>query len=297
MGMIQMLVFVLTLAVVASSQSPSVDAVGSGWVVQSNASLMTTLNAYSDNWEGGEAGAFSWIAQFDGKAEKAITSRVLVSNVAKLAFGQTKSQDEATKKWSIPKKSTDIIDLESVVRFTIGSFADPFAGVRITSLFLDGREASYTRYMNPVTISESFGAAKNIVKTNNVGFSTRFAAAVRQNIDRDQFSPVDSIRETKVSNDAGAEFTSECKLANTAGWASLNSRLKMYAAFINSGDTDSDKDYWKHPDVDWENVLSLNIMKYLMTSIVFHVKYDREKDASVSLKSSSAIGLSFTYKR
>jgi hypothetical protein len=59
------------------------------WKIDLNANLTTALNSYSDNWTGGEAGSFTWAAQFLGVAERQLSVKLNTKTTLKLQFGQT----------------------------------------------------------------------------------------------------------------------------------------------------------------------------------------------------------------
>ncbi|MDD4858314.1 MAG: DUF3078 domain-containing protein, partial [Candidatus Krumholzibacteria bacterium] len=155
---------VLSIAAMVLTASAG-DLLADPWQKSVDASLTLTQNAYSDNWSGGESGSISWLFNSNGIFERQFTTIVNNKNTLKLFFGQTHSQNEETKHWSKPVKSTDRIDLETVFRFTTGMFFDPFASARIETQFIDQRDPANERVLNPVLFTESFGAAKVITKT------------------------------------------------------------------------------------------------------------------------------------
>ena len=68
------------------------------------------------------------------------------------------------KDWGKPFKSNDLMNFESVFRFTLSGYVDPYASGRIESQFLDKRDPRKDRYINSVTFTESVGIAKVLVK-------------------------------------------------------------------------------------------------------------------------------------
>ncbi|HAJ80366.1 MAG TPA: hypothetical protein DCO75_11415, partial [Fibrobacteres bacterium] len=66
------------------------------WKLNLNANLSTSLNTYSDNWIGGEAGSFTWGSQFLGIAERKLSEKVNTKTTLKLQFGQTEAQNKET---------------------------------------------------------------------------------------------------------------------------------------------------------------------------------------------------------
>ena len=110
-----------------------ITAVAQDWKLSVDANLTLTQNTYSDNWVGGESGALSWTFNSNSLAEKQLSERIYNKNTMKLFFGQTHNQERETHVWRKPVKATDLIDLESVFRFTFGGFVEPFAAGRLES--------------------------------------------------------------------------------------------------------------------------------------------------------------------
>ncbi len=135
------------------------------WKKSVDANLTMTQNAYSDNWSGGEVGSISWVFNSNSLFERQLNPKLNTRNTLKLFFGQTHTQNEETKHWARPFKSTDRIDFETVWRCTLGGFVDPFASGRIESQFLDQRDRANERFVNPVLFTESFGVAKVLAKS------------------------------------------------------------------------------------------------------------------------------------
>jgi hypothetical protein len=269
------------------------------WKIDLENNLTMTQNAYSDNWVGGEASVLAWVFNSVSVAEKPFTSRVHNKNTLKLAFGQTHNQDAETKKWASPAKSTDLIDFETVFRFTFGWFADPFASGRIETQFLDASDPEKDRYVNPVKITESVGMAKVFLKNEKQEWTARLGAATRQLINRDLLDPVSSDRETFTSNDFGLEFVNDFKTPLAGDRITFTSKLTVYEALFYSEEDDlkdlPNEDYWKSPDVNWENVFTASITKYLMVNLYIQWLYDKEIDLGGRLKQTLSLGLTYNF--
>ncbi len=112
-----------------------------GWKLSSDINLTQTQNTYSDSWEGDEKGSLSWAFTLNALAEKQLSELLNSRSTLKLAFGQTHNQggENPDRYWLSPTKSTDLIDLESVLRFSAGMIVDPYLSGRLQSLFHDGR--------------------------------------------------------------------------------------------------------------------------------------------------------------
>ncbi|HHS49853.1 MAG TPA: hypothetical protein ENN07_01925, partial [candidate division Zixibacteria bacterium] len=122
-------------------------ALGAGeWELSLETNTMFALNNYSDNWEGGEAGGINWTANVNGMAQRQLAEWVNSKSVLKLSFGQTHVQQAGTGDWLRPTKATDLIDFETIFRFTLGTFVDPYTAGRVESQFYDARNPANKRY-------------------------------------------------------------------------------------------------------------------------------------------------------
>ncbi|KPL17969.1 MAG: hypothetical protein AMJ92_10250 [candidate division Zixibacteria bacterium SM23_81] len=280
--------FFVTTAVAADQWSRSVDA-----------NLTLAQTAYSDNWAGGEAGNLSWTFNSNSLAERKLCPKVHTKNALKLSFGQNHNQDKETKNWAKPTKSTDLIDFETLFNFTLGAFADPFVAGRLESQFLDASDPEKNRYLNPLNFTESFGVIKFFIKEDKREWSNRLGAALRQHVNRDVLvDPQADKRETQTSNDGGLEFVSEFKSPIAQERITISSKLTVFQALFYSEDDalkgQPNEDYWESPDVNWENIFTASITKYLMVNLYTQILYDKEVDKGGRFKQTLSLGL--TYK-
>ncbi len=271
------------------------------WKIDVNTNLSTALNSYSNNWVGGEAGSFTWASQFLGLAEKQLTGKLDTKTTINLQFGQTITQDKTTKYWSVPQKSTDLIDGLELLRLTLGGWVDPFLSVRAISEFLDGSDKLLVRYMNPVDITEALGVSRTLEKNGNVDWSTRLGGAAHQLVDRHHLDTATGARSTDVINDGGVLFNMDLKATNKANWITLLSSLQLYEALVSSQaaqekGTNAEND-WRQPHLKWENTLTLTFAKYLMLNISAYAYYDKDIAKSMRLKETLSAGVTYIYSR
>jgi hypothetical protein len=265
------------------------------WKLAVQSNLTTTLNSYSDNWTGGDVGTFSWAAQMQAIAEKQFNVWLADKTTLKLSFGQTETQDPKSKTWSRPAKSSDQIDGESVLRFTLGGFVDPYAALHVQSLFLyeyyDANNIRLQLHGNPVDLTESFGITRTFLGKPEVNLISRFGGAVRENINR--VRPNDSL----VQTDGGLELITDLKAAHPSKVITFISKLQLYEALFRVN-PDS-LNYWRYPDVNWENTMNVNIAKYIMFSLYVQMLYDREVIEAhnrIRLKETLSAGLTFNWE-
>ncbi len=275
---------------------------GAGWELALDANAMFAMNNYSDNWAGGDAGGINWSANINGVAEKPLAEWLNDKSTLKMSFGQTHLQDAATGKWQVPEKSTDIIDFETIFRFTLGAFVDPYCSGRLESGFYDTRVASNKRYFNPVKLTESVGISRVLLKKEKREWTARLGAGIRQHIDRDVLIDVLIVdsgeKETRSTNDGGIEFVTELRTPLAGEKISYNTRLSVFEALFNSESENlaglPNEDYWKAPDIDWEHTLAANITEYLMVNLSFQFLYDKE--ISLRGRHKEMLSLGLTYK-
>jgi len=278
------------------------------WKASVDANLTLTQNAYSDNWVGGEVGSLAWALNSNSLAERQFNPKLNNKTSLKLFFGQTHNQDKETKTWEKPVKSTDRIDLESVLRFTLGGFVDPYASGRFESQFLDASDPDNERLVNPMLFTESFGIAKVLTKVDMREWSVRLGGAFRQSYDRDirdTTSPCctgpEVAKRDLSTNDGGLLFVSDFTAPLSENKITITSKLSVYKAFFYS---EKDKlaglpnaDNWKAPDVNWESMMTASITKYLMVNLYVQLLYDKEVSLAGRLKQTLSLGLTYKWSR
>ena len=269
-------VLLIVTALVFAEQEP--------WEIFLDANLTMTLNTYSNSWTGEEAGSFSWASRLLFEANKQLHKKFRVENRLKIGFGQSKIQDKDTDKWSKIQVSTDLIDFETVNNFTLDGSVDPYIAGRVQTTFLDASPTNHeVQYANPVIITESFGASRNIIKKENHKFSTRFGAAAYQRVNR----------KVKATNDGGLELVTNYSINAKENIITYTSFLNLYQALMSSENANNK---WKTIDVDWQNNLSVNITKYIMIGFMFQMLYDRDISEDLRTRQLLSLGLTFKYK-
>jgi hypothetical protein len=264
------------------------------WIYSADASFLVNGSTYSDNWVGGEVGTLAWKFLSNSMAEKQINPKMNNKNTLVLLFGQTYNQDIESKSWSSPLESDDKIDLESVLRFTLGWVLDPVIAGRMQSQFYDNRDPDNSRYVNPINLTESFGVARAIFKSEKQELIVRAGTGFKQSIDRGVLDSL-SQKSTEISNEGGLELVTDLTTRFADDRITYKSKLSVFEAlFKKDGEAVGGENYWKYPDIDWENTLSGEITKYLTVNLYLQLLYDREITEKPRYRQSLAVGL--TYK-
>jgi hypothetical protein len=264
------------------------------WKKSVDLGLTATQNSYSDNWTGGETGNVSWVALANSVFEKKLSETLSSKTTAKFSFGETHSQDQETKKWAKPTKSTDLVDVETLTRFTLKTWVDPYLAFRFESQFLDASVPEVKRYINPKKLTESGGVSRMFYKTEKDEILTRLGLALRQIITEEVADTVMKKTEINSISDGGIESVSDIRLT-LSDKISYTSKLSLYKALFFS---ESDKvkgtpqeDYWKEVDVNWENTISISISKYINVSLFNQLLYDKEISKKGRFKETLSLGL------
>ncbi|MBZ0264620.1 DUF3078 domain-containing protein [bacterium] len=266
-----------------------------GWVIKSSANLTHTQNAFSDNWEGNETGSLLWAFASNTTAKRKLTKKMLFRGNLKLAYGQSQTQNLETREWTAPNKSTDLIDFENLLRFTLGAPIDPFVSARLISQFYDARGEGTT--FNPMTITESAGIAKQLRSSEENDWLVRFGVGLRQHFDRNAL--LDTLTLERGSNntqDGGLELVNELTVPLFDNAITLDSKLTVFQAlyYSESGElTGARSNYWKSVDINFENIFTASITKVLMVNLYTQLLYDKEVDLGGRFRETLSLGLTF----
>ena len=263
-----------------------------------------TLNqsAFSDNWSGGDKGSINWVASANLEAKRQFSAKFNLANTLQLAYGETSTQrsdpsDPGRKVWSAPDKTSDLILFESIGRFTLQKVVDPYVGVRLDSQFLDESSPVGSLKLNPIKLTETAGVARvlHCGREDSTGCKEEWIArggfGFRQTIARAFTDATGDNTERFTTNDGGLEF------ASTAKYPMANDRIVyvgnlnvFYPVFYSLSDalTEFDRlaqvadpgreavaDFWKSPDVNFQNTFTSSLTSWLNVSLFAQFVYDK----------------------
>ncbi|MFH1893134.1 MAG: DUF3078 domain-containing protein [Candidatus Zixiibacteriota bacterium] len=296
--MLTQLVVMLSIICMLLGASSFGQADSTGWKKTFDLNFNITQNSYSDNWTGGEAGNVTWISAANGVFEKQVSPKLNSKTTVKLAFGQTHTQEQETKKWAKPVKSTDNIDIESVQRLTMNWIVDPYFAGRFESQFMDASEPTFKRFINPMLLTFSGGIAKKLwYRPEKDELISRLGFAVREHISRDIDSLAIRTTKTNARTDGGLESVSDFNIIIDKDVA-FTSKLSLFKALFNSKKDDlkglPEADFWKAIDVNFENTVTASVSKYIQVQLYTQLLYDKEVDLGGRFKETLSLGL--TYK-
>ena len=285
------------MVVLSAATSYSQDSLENKWDVSLALDLTATQTSYSSSWVGGETGSFTWVSNINSSAEKQISLKLNFKSTLKISYGQTMTQDKETKKWSEPSKSTDLIDLENVGRFTVGGAADPYLAFRLESQLVDASVDARKRYINPLRLTESVGFAKVLIEQERNKIISRLGFALRQIISRDIVDSVLYTTETNTSTDGGLESVTD------VSWSfneklTYSGKLTLYKAlFFSEKDAVAGTQFendWRTIDINWENIVTASISRVI--AVNFYAQFLYDKQVSLRGRFKQTLGIGFAFK-
>lgn len=273
-----------------------------------NSSIIIDLTAnqlaYSDSWEGGEAGSVSWASNLVGITKQNLAGSFNLTSTLKLSFGQSFSQDEVSYVWSKPKKSLDLIDLENIGRLSVHGWVDPYVGLRIETQFVDAKNSNKKFSLSPMTITESVGASRQVYTKNKDNITSRLGLGVRQILRK---TIVDStmtngavtgyIVEDSNFVDGGLEMVTDAHLTLGKNLHYIGKLSLFKAVFFSKKDALAGTvaaDDWKAIDVNWEHKINAKVAKFVTVNLYLQFLYDKQIVDKGRFKQTLALGLSYT---
>ncbi len=281
---------ILIFAAVVASAATAAD--NGSWKRSLSVDLTTTQTSYSDSWVGGEAGSVNWVSNLNGHAQRQFLPWFNLKTALKLSFGQTLNQDAETRSWSKPSKSTDLIDWENVVRFTVQAFVDPYAALRIETQFLDASNPAKKLYFTPVRLTESVGIARKLYEKDKSFITSRLGLGLRQTLKKAVDIDLKTLDSTFI--DGGFESVTDVELIFSTQLR-YTGKLTLYkAVYFSEKDAVRDTpsaDYWKAVDINWENIISASLTDLVTVNFYSQLLFDKQVSQKGRVKQTLAIGL------
>jgi len=170
---------------------------------------------------------------------------------------------------------------------------DPFTALRFESQFADASDPfGRTIAFNPLKIKESAGVAKHILDEEERSLLTRVGFAFRQSARRFyEAAPPEDATVTETTNDGGLEWVIGYENRILDDNVSWTSKLTVYQPVFFSGKSDLESlvaaeltgagldadiaEYTTTLDVDWENIFTTQITKYISVQLYVRYIYDK----------------------
>jgi hypothetical protein len=255
-------------------------ATGGEWAQKLGFDLTANQGYYSSNWAGTEKTQASLTAMLGHSAGSQLAEKVRFDHQAALAFGQQLTQLDSTT-WDLGK-SEDKIQLDEILRFTLGAWVDPLASVQLKSQFVDQSDTLRTRFLNPLQLLETMGAGRRFWDDSTRALSSQVGVSARQLWQ----APAAAVA------DAGLSWTSAFRtilFSKNAGYAT---QLTVYKPLLTFGAT---TDLAGLPEIDWQHELTARFNRVLAGKLFVQLLYDEKVVSAVRLKQTLGMGLSLAW--
>ena len=243
--------------------------------------LNFTQNRF-DNWTQGGADSWSWQSDLLPKFVFEDTT-VQWSTTGKISYGQSKVGDAQSR------KSADEIRLESVLTYKVGKWINPYAAATGLSQIAKGYDYGST----PKTEVSGFLDPGYFTQSVGLGFQpdprikTRLGAACKETVTRNHPKPYaddpKTVKIEKIKIEPGAEWVTDLEL-----------KLHQNILFTSKVELFSNMKGLKAVDVNWDNMFSSKISRWITVSLNVRLFYDRDISVKRQIKQVLAVGLSYS---
>lgn len=277
-------VFLIAFPFSLIAQNEAADSSKWGWQKEMVGGINLTQTSF-DNWAAGGENQLAWQLNINFKFIND-QEKTNWSNTGKFAYGNTKAGDQKAR------KSIDEIKLESVFSYKMSKLLNPYIAVTGESQFAAGYDyttdpkTQISKFMDPAFLRESAGMGYN----PNEIVKTRLGISFKQTITSDYPIPYANPVGTpaseieKIKSEIGAESVTDVNWKVSEN-SLFTSKLELFSAFKTVQEI----------DVNWDNILTTKISKYLNVNFNFKLFYDRDISKMRQIKQAIALGVTYSF--
>jgi hypothetical protein len=296
-------------AAALAQEDPDAEFEAGNWDNQLTIGANLLQSYYTDNWNGGDKGSIVWNATLEALARKRLGDAWHWRNTASLAFGQNHQQerrDDGSLAWGRPDKTDDLIEAESLLRYTRSPLA-PYFSLGFESQFLDqtdpdGRDLS----LNPLIFSQSLGISRMLVENEERTLLARLGFTLQESV-RELYlaAPPDDATSTESAVDGGLELVLDYDAKLLGGRVDYASEIRIYQPLFYSGKSDVDDlaaealtdagldadlgDYFLTTDIDVTNTFKASITEVINVQLHLRWVYDKYDNTVVPVVEEGAV--------
>jgi len=253
-----------------------------GWLKEAVGSVNLTQTSF-DNWAAGGENSFAWQISVNYKFVND-QEKTNWATSGKMAYGNTKQGDADFR------TSSDEIKFESVYKYKLGVWVNPYASFNAETQFAKGYDYSVdprnqiSAFMDPGYFRESFGVGYQ----QGEMVKTRAGLSFKQTLTRDFPDPYandpDTPETETTRSEVGLESVTDLNY-KFAENTKLTSKLELFSAFQG----------FEEIDVNWDNILTTKINQYFSMNVNVKLLYDHDISAKRQLKQSMAFGITYSF--
>lgn len=251
------------------------------WKNQVVGNLNLTQASFS-NWQQGGENSLAWQVKLDMDFERD-TKKWNWSTTGKFELGFAKVAGVSAR------KSSDLIDLETVLTKKMSKLLNPFVSATGKSQFVagfqyndDDTKTKVSKFLDPGYFTQSAGVGYK----PNKQFESRLGFTIKETITSDFPKPyaddpaTADIEKTKIEPGLSSVTTFKRNLHENI----------LYGTKV---DIFSDFEGFNRIDLLWENRLTMKVTKYINVNVTLDLFYD--KDITNDLQLKEVLGVGFTY--
>ena len=248
-----------------------------GWKNEGVANLNFTQNKF-DNWSQGGEDSWSWQLDVNAKFVND-QEKYNWSNSLKISYGKTKVGDAGSR------KSADELKFESVYSHKMSPYVNPYIALSGLTQFTDGYDYSkdpkvqVSGFMDPGYFTQSAGLGIE----PNANIKTRLGAALKETITSSDTAAIIFANGEDMRVEYGAESVTD-----------INYKFNEILLFTSKLELFANLQRIDEIDVNWDNVFSAKLSKYITASLNIKLFYDKDISEKRQLKQTLAVGLSYT---
>lgn len=285
----------LLVGTLAHAQAPT-DSVPTGWRLDSRMGLQLQQSQFSSSWQGDEQGAVAWAWTWNSEAQKQMLPWLNWLNTAVFQFGQTHQQSADRSAWEKPRKSTDKITYRGLLRFTTGSWIEPFVALDFDTQFyaeLDSLGIMKSAVLTPATLRANAGIARTLHETESRRVITRLGFGLKTRVDRLHFDSASLAVSTRRVSEAGLEWFTVGRWTTPKERAIYESEVRFFKAFVTSAEHTAERAHWSEIDIDWQNSLSTRVTSFIEFVLFWQILYEAQDDLRGQFKQTLGAGLTW----
>lgn len=233
-----------------------------GWKTQMVFSLSLTQASFS-NWTKGGENSLAWQTKINSRFTND-QEKYNWDNKAKFTFGQSKVGDTGTR------KTADEIKLETVFTLKRNLYLNPFVSASALTQFASGYDYSGTtktkvsRFLDPGYFTQTAG----IGYSKDDAFKARLGATIKETYTRNF---------TGFSDDPDTPSIEKTRIeGGITGVAEVNRKVSENITYTSELVVFSNVKAFNEIDVNWENLFSAKVAKYINVTLAIDLVYDRD---------------------
>ncbi len=253
-----------------------------GWQKELVSSLNIAQSSY-DHWVQGGENTLAWQLSLNSRFENE-QPKYNWTNSGKIAYGKNKVGDAESR------KTADEIILEFVFTYKLGLYVNPYIALKGQTQFTTGyaytdtSKKAISDFFDPAYFIQSLGLGYSPSEEFKARLGFALKETFTQNFPVPYADNPDTPELEKTKIEAGMDLVAEFK-----------KKLAENVLFTSKLDSFCNFKRFDTIDVNWDNLFSARVSKYLSASYNFTLLYDKDQSSKRQVKQILALTLTFSF--